>query len=85
MLPEIVVNVVDRPVPTAVKAVIITTAIKAAISPYSIAVAPASSRAKHLMRIDTLSSMNLSVDPLRPLWRDARLMVKHCPNFMVLQ
>ena len=57
MLPDIVVNVVDSPVPTAVKAVMITTAIRAAISPYSIAVAPSSSRAKHLMRVDTLSSM----------------------------
>ena len=42
-LVEIVLNVVLRAVPTAVTAVMITTAIKAAIRPYSIAVAPDSS------------------------------------------
>ena len=39
-LVEILVNVVDKLVPTAVTPVIITTAIKAAIKPYSMAVAP---------------------------------------------
>jgi hypothetical protein len=45
-----VVNVVERLVPTAVTAVIITTAISAAIRPYSIAVAPDSSL-KNLRKI----------------------------------
>ena len=39
-LPDTVVNVVDSFVPTLVTAVMITSAIKAAIRPYSIAVAP---------------------------------------------
>jgi len=41
------VNVVESEVPTAVTAPMITTAIKAAIRPYSMAVAPDSSCAKH--------------------------------------
>ena len=40
--PDTVVNVVDRLVPTAVTAVMMTTAMSAAIKPYSIAVAPLS-------------------------------------------
>jgi hypothetical protein len=40
--PATVVNVDDRFVPSVVTAVMMTTAIKAAISPYSIAVAPSS-------------------------------------------
>jgi len=46
ILLETVVNVVESAVPTAVTAVIMTTAINAAIKPYSIAVAPLSSAAK---------------------------------------
>ena len=42
MLPETVVNVVERLVPTAVTAPMMTTAMSAAISPYSMAVAPLS-------------------------------------------
>ena len=45
---ETAVNVDDRLVPTAVTAVIMTTAIRAAINPYSIAVAPHSSMANSL-------------------------------------
>jgi len=45
-LPEIEVKVVERLVPTAVTPVIITTAISAAIKPYSMAVAPDSFRKK---------------------------------------
>lgn len=45
---EIVVNVVERDVPTAVTAPMMTTAIRAAISPYSIAVAPLSSLIKRV-------------------------------------
>src|SRR5216684_2704062 len=48
--PDIVVKVVDRLVPTAVTAPMMTTAIKAAINPYSIAVAPPSWRTNCLMR-----------------------------------
>jgi hypothetical protein len=54
-----VVNVVERLVPTAVTAVIITTAISAAIKPYSIAVAPDSSL-KNLRKI--------IIDPVLKVW-----------------
>ena len=46
---EMLVNVVLRLVPTAVTAVIITTAISAAIRPYSMAVAPFSSARNSLV------------------------------------
>ena len=48
MLPETVVNVVERLVPTAVTAPMITTAMSAAMRPYSMAVAPLSSAKKCL-------------------------------------
>src|SRR6185295_3488864 len=60
ILPETVVNVVDRLVPTAVTAVMMTTAIKAAIKPYSMAVAPPSSamkRAKVFIKFPPRESM----------------------------
>jgi len=47
-LPETLVKVVDRLVPTTVMAEIMTTAMSAAIKPYSMAVAPDSSLAKDL-------------------------------------
>jgi hypothetical protein len=54
--PETVVNVVDKLVPTAVTAPMMTTAMSAAINPYSIAVAPSSWRQKFLMRLSMVSS-----------------------------
>src|SRR5579871_2270893 len=49
ILLETVVNVVDRAVPTAVTAVMMTTAMSAAIKPYSIAVAPSSLAMKRVI------------------------------------
>jgi hypothetical protein len=54
--PETVVNVVDKLVPTAVTAPMMTTAMSAAINPYSIAVAPPSWRQKLLMRLSMVRS-----------------------------
>jgi hypothetical protein len=62
-LPETLVKVVDNWVPTAVIAVMMTTAMSAAIRPYSIAVAPDSSEMKDLRtRRIVPSSLNV---PLR--------------------
>ena len=55
MLPETVVNVVDRLVPTAVTAPMMTTAMSAAISPYSMAVAPLSLEIKREIVLIELS------------------------------
>gem|GEM_PF-4413149 len=51
MLAETVVKVVDRLVPTDVTAVIMTTAINAAMRPYSMAVAPGSFDKNSLNRL----------------------------------
>src|SRR5689334_7984858 len=57
---ETVVKVVESLVPTAVTAPIMTTAISAAIRPYSIAVAPDSSRTKRANICIEISSIRLS-------------------------
>src|SRR5260221_10879252 len=59
-LVETVVNVVESLGPTAVTAPMMTTAIRAAIKPYSIAVAPESSRTKRANNCIKIYSFRLS-------------------------
>ena len=77
-----------RLVPTKVTAAIMTTAISAAIRPYSIAVTPSSSRMNFVMKFMIASfSVNVNKVKTRVLskWLDAvALTLKHCNSYQPL-
>jgi hypothetical protein len=66
MLVDMFVKVVDRFVPTAVTAPMITTAINAAMRPYSMAVAPPSWRANCLIKVNIFSSLRKQMKSFTP-------------------